>query len=930
MLKAAKVPFLGAIFFAILFASGCSSGKKSSKSSDPSLPGQVYHDITSRNNAYFNGVQKIKTIQQNIETSYKDNFDTILALRTNRDPGLSQTFGSDLDEVVKKASAAIKRHEASKWTDNAYLLVGKSYFLKGDYDAALETFKFVSTEYKEKLKKSEKKKQDSKKKKKKKSSKKKKKKKSNHKKTVPIKVDSKQPQTTTAKKEEEKTKKSFLGFLKPVPVRPQALLWMVDTYTELEKYKEADAVITFIEADTTFPRKLRRELQISKSYLALKRGNMEAAIEPLTKAIDYARKKKHKVRYYYVLGQIYESTRQYPNAIENYKQVLENRPKFDLEFNAKISIARIARLDQSLSSDEITQLLKKLLKDSKNKDFFDQVYYALAEFSLSRGNRQEALDYLNKSVRSSTTNTLQKALAFNKIAEIYFDEQQYVKAQPYYDSTIAIISADYKGFDEINRRHEALSELVEQLQVIEEQDSLLHIASLPENEREKIIDDIIRKKEKAKEQNAPDDPALQNDQITNDKVKKDDNATASSSGWYFYNVGAKTTGYNNFIRKWGNRVLEDNWRRTNKSSQSFDNNDITFDSDSLQSSVSLTDDNLDKEALLKAIPLTQEQVKQSSALIINALYRLGNIYRIDLKNNKEAVKSFEKLLERFPGNQYEPEALYSLYLLHNDMGNSAKAEQFKNQLLSKYPGSRYAQYLINPDLLETEKQKDKKLQDYYSSAYSLFLNNQLAEALVSIRKSDSIFPDNNLQAKFALLEAQVIGKTKNLPEYLETLQQVIDDYPNSDERDKAEEILVYLKAKEDSTYLMQINISEYKYDADAIHFFIAAYNSDSINSSELTNAVAAYNDLNRSLEDLKINIVALDDKHAFLVVKSFKNMKTSIQYYNAILASEAFGKFPGSALQFCVISDVNFNKVITHSEIESYFRFFDARYITNQ
>ena len=162
MFKRAKVPFFGAIFFAILFSAGCSSGKKSSK---PSAAGQVYHDITARNNAYFNGTQKIKTIQKTIETSYQDNFDTILALRNNRDPSLSKTYGSDLDEVVKKASAAIKRHEPSKWTDNAYLLVGKSYFLKGDYDAALETFKYVNTTFKEELKKSEKKKEQQKKKK---------------------------------------------------------------------------------------------------------------------------------------------------------------------------------------------------------------------------------------------------------------------------------------------------------------------------------------------------------------------------------------------------------------------------------------------------------------------------------------------------------------------------------------------------------------------------------------------------------------------------------------------------------------------------------------------------------------------------------------------------------------------------------------------
>jgi len=936
VIKAAKVPFFWAIFFAILISVGCSSGKKSQ---DPSLAGQVYHDITARNNAYFNGTQKIKTIQKSIETSYQDNFDTILVLRTNRDPAMAKTYGSDLDEVVKKASAAIKRHEPSKWTDDAYLLVGKSYFLKGDYDAALETFKFVNTTFKEELKKSEKKKEVKKKKKKKSNSKKKKsskkkkkKKKSSSKKNIPIKTTSTQPQPTAiAKKPADEKKKSSSGLLKPVPVRPQAWVWLVDTYTEIDKFKEADAVVTFIEADEEFPKKLKREFEISKAHLAVKRGNLESAIEPLTQAIEFTKKKKYKARYYYVLAQIYENTAQYPNAITNYQEVLKNRPKFDLEFNAKISIARIARKDRSLSTNEITMLLKKLLKDAKNQDFFDQVYYSLAEFALSRGNKEEALDYLEKSVKSSTTNVLQKALSYNKMTEIYFNDQLYVKAQPYSDSTMAILPTDYKGFDAIAQRDEVLRELVRHLQTIEEQDSMLRIASMTEDEREKLVDDIIRKKEKELERNDIANDPSQIDPMVNDKTKREDpNATASTSGWYFYNVNAKSTGFNNFIKRWGNRNLEDDWRRNNKSSAAFDDQ-ASFDDDSLQQTASLSDANLDKEALLKAIPLTNEQVQRSNAYIIDALYRLGNIYRIDLKNYKKAVEAFEELLKRFPGNKHEPETYYSLYLLHAEMGNAGKAVDYKNSLLNKYPNSRYAQYLLNPDLLETEKRKDRKLQDYYSGAYEMYLNNQLAEALVTINQADSIFPRNELQSKFALLEAQVIAKTQDVPKYLDALQSVIDDFPTTPERNKAEEILNYLKVKEDSSFLMQINISEYKYDVDATHFFVASYNTDSVNTNNLINAVASYNDLNRSLEDLKINSVALDDKHAFLVVKSFKNMKTSINYYNAISASaDTFKDFPPGTLEFCVISDVNFNKVIMHSEIESYFRFFEARYITNQ
>ncbi|HXH19234.1 MAG TPA: hypothetical protein VNJ07_09145, partial [Chitinophagales bacterium] len=304
--------------------------------------------------------------------------------------------------------------------------------------------------------------------------------------------------------------------------------------------------------------------------------------------------------------------------------------------------------------------------------------------------------------------------------------------------------------------------------------------------------------------------------------------------------------------------------------------------------------------------------------------------RVDLKNQKKAIEAFEELAKRFPENEHTPEVYYNLYILNKEKGNHSKADHYKNLLLNNFPQSTYAKYIINPELLEEDKIKNKLLNDYYSEAYNLYLTSQLEQALLVIRRADTLFPANQLKPKFALLAAQTIGKTQDLPKYLEALQAVIDNYPTTEERSKAEEIINYLKASQDSSYQMQINISEYKYDAEAIHFFLAAFSSDLVNSNDLTNDIAAYNDLNRSLEELKVNTIALGEKNAFLVVKSFKNMKAAMNYYNAIRASaETFSKYPPGTLRYCVISDVNFNKVITHGEIESYFKFFEARYVTN-
>jgi len=919
-LKLPKFPVFAAIFFAALLLAGCSATR------------QTYHDITARNNAYFNGDQKLKTIQRSVASSYQDNYDSLLILRTDRVAAMTKTYGTELDEVIKKASYAIKRHEPSRWTDNSYLLVGKAYFLKGNYDASLEAFKYINTEFKDEVKKSDKKKDDKKqKKKKKKKSSKKKKKKGSSTKTVPIKADVKtQPQAITPVAKKADKKSSLMEKLKPVPVRPQALVWMVDTYTELKKYKEADAVITIIEAEENFPKKLRRELAVTKANLAIQRGSPERAVQPLTQAIAFSKKKKYKSRYYYVLAQIHERDRQYSSAMDNYRQVLKSRPKFDMEFNAKLSMARIAGYDKSMSPEAITRLLTGLLKDRKNKDFYDRIYFALAEQAWSRGEKQKAIDYLEKSVKSSTSNMFQKAVSYYRLADIYFSDEDYVKAQAYYDSTAALIPENYVHYDLIQIRAEVLKELIKQIQLVEEQDSLLYIASLPEKEREKVINEIIRQKEKSK--TAGSDSLNVSHTQSNQNTKKDDNnATASASGWYFYNANAKSAGFNNFIKKWGTRKLEDNWRRSNKSSTALSEEpkDQAISSDD-KTTVSLKDDNLDKQALLAAIPLKPEQVRESNKLIADALYKMGKIYRVDLKNPKKAIETFEQLAKRFPESEHLPETYYHLYILYQEKGDQNKAEHYKNLLLNKFPKSTYARYIINPELLQEDKLQAKILNDYYRNVYNLYLNNLLDSALAAIQKADSIFPHNPLKPKFALLGAQTIGKTKDLQKYLDALQAVIDNHPTTPERAKAEEIINYLKVSQDSTYQMQINISEYKFDAEAIHFFLAAFNSDSVSSNDLTKDITGYNDLNRSLEELKINTVSLDEKNTFLVVKSFKNMKAAVNYYNSIRASaETFQRYPAGALRFCVISDVNFNKVIIHREIDSYFKFFEARYITN-
>ena len=917
----------------MIWLAGCST----SKNSDPGVAGQVYHDITARNNAYFNGDLKLKTIQKNIAESYKDDFDELLAIYPQRDPESAQTYASELDDVIKKASMAIRLHEPSKWTDNSYRLVGTSYFLKGDYETALETFQYISTEFKEeqleeKVSSSQKKKKKKKKKPAKKKKKKKKKKKGKPQTALQIKQekaeqvekvssekkDAKTGQPAKDKNEEDKNE-SFLNFLKHKPTRPDALIWLVDTYTEMAKYKEAEAVVTIIEAEKKFPRKLKKDLEISKANLYLKNGALEKATRPLTSIIAHTKKKRQKTRYLYILGQVYERLNNHSNSVYNYRQVLKTRPTYEMEFNSKMSIARVSGKDNSISKSEIIELLTKLIKDSKNDEFYDQIYFALAELALQSGDKKGAITYLNKSVQTSTTNISQKAKSYLSLADIYFEDESYQNAQLYYDSTLTLLDNSNERYEELDLLNITLKDLVDQINKINTQDSLQYLASLSDNERERAINDIIRKQ---KQKNVVTDSDQHFNFQNNQNAPNQDSQTSGS--WYFYNTAAKGQGFNDFVKKWGTRKLEDNWRRSDKSTVMEDAED-----DAIQdTTMAGIDGELDKDAFLASLPISDEAMEKSNQILIQAYYTLANLYKNDLKDDVKAIENFETLLKRFPDNKFLVETYYNLYIIYKDKNNQDKANYYKNRLIKEFPESPFAKFMTDPNYLAATEQEDKKISNYYDYTYRLYLQNRIDETLGRIAAADSMFKDNHtFRPKFALLEAFAIGKSQDLPGYISALQRVTANFPNDEVKIKAEEILTYLDQLENTEYELQINASQYEFDADATHFFLASYSGKGINSNDLINKIASYNDLNRSLEDLKVNSLVLNEKVNLILVKSFVNHKIATNYYNAITAGQTFENFNTDDLQLFTISDSNFNKMINNRELDSYTQFFKTKYV---
>ncbi|NJK87908.1 MAG: tetratricopeptide repeat protein [Bacteroidales bacterium] len=272
------------------------------------------------------------------------------------------------------------KKEYNKWVDDNYLMMGKAYFYKHDFEKAKEIFLFILNEYKN--------------------------------------------QRTL-----NETK-----------------IWLIKLYNETRKFESAEELIKLLEAEPKLNNKLTTELYAVTADFHIKQNNFEAAIPYLEKAQKHVTKKYLRTRYTFILAQLYEKTGDLKKASESYGKVIKMNPPYEMTFHAKIN--RALAYEKGFGSvNEIESQLFKMLKDDKNKDYQDQIYYALGNIAMKEGKKDLALDRHKKSVEKNTTNTQQKIVSYLTIADMYYEKPDYVNAQAYYDSSVTLMDSEYPNYD---------------------------------------------------------------------------------------------------------------------------------------------------------------------------------------------------------------------------------------------------------------------------------------------------------------------------------------------------------------------------------------------------------------------------------------------------------------------------------------------------
>ena len=345
----------------------------------------------------------------------------------------------------------------------------------------------------------------------------------------------------------------------------EARVWRAKTLILDKNLTEAGRLLAELMDDPDFPRQkaLISDLYATYADWHIRQNRYSDAIKYLNRALEYTRNKKTVMRYRYVLAQLYLEEKEYEQASAMFRRVIRMNPPYEMSFNATINRATASQ-NSGADVRDVKKQLNKMLRDSKNTEYHDQIYYTLAEIEFYEGNTEKAIEYYQKSAKASTTNLPQKTKSYLTLGDLFYERRDYIPAQAYYDSAMVNMQPAYPGYVQISAKAKKLDGLIMQLNTIHFQDSVQRIARMTEAERNRLISGIIAELQ-MKEQKEKEAEAVRLQQYYSNMSRRNTitDPTARAQ-WYFYNPSTVSQGIGEFQVRWGRRTLEDNWRRKNK------------------------------------------------------------------------------------------------------------------------------------------------------------------------------------------------------------------------------------------------------------------------------------------------------------------------------------------------------------------------------
>ena len=750
----------------------------------------------------------------------------------------------------------------------------------------------------------------------------------------------------------------------------KARAWLAKCYIEQNWNYDAEDVIRNILRDSIHWR-AQKEWDYTFADYYIHTGNAEQAIPYLRKVISHEMRRKQKAREWYLMGQLQASIGNKKEAYKAFRHVIRQNPPYELAFNARIAMTEVMAKD---NAGKMINRLKRMAASDNNKEYQDQIYYAIGNIHLSRKDTLQAITAYEKGNQKSTRNGIEKGVLLLHLGDLYWTKEKFSDARRCYGEAIGLLDKDRKDYQQLANRSKVLDELVPYTDAVQLQDSLQQLARMSEKERNAAIDrviDALKKKEKEERNRKAEEEAestLRQDggnfannnnfASSNSPQKNNENSanTPANGQWYFYSPLTVSQGKAQFQKLWGKRDNVDNWQRINKTvvANAAGAEEMTDEQrDSLaqaaeqeellkQTSDSAVNDPHRREYYLAQIPFTPEQLAESNKLLEDGLYHAGVIFKDKLDNLPLSRKSLLRLVNNHPDYAHLDDAYYHLYLLYSRERKPEMAQTYLQKLKAEYPESQWTTLLSDPYYAENAKRGVQIEDSLYTLTYQAFRDGEYDKVERNAQISRNRFPDGANRDKFLFIGGLSKLNDGNIKSCLADLKEVVSKYPDSRLSEMAGMIIngvdagrrlyggkfdlndVWTRRSIELNNRDSTRQKGYSPERNASFVFLLAYDPDKTNEHQLLFEMAKYNFTSYMARYFDINIEDLEGLHR-MQISGFNSYDEARQYANAVYQQPAIKRLLGNVRAY-VISEPNLKLLGTSHTYEEYEKFYSKHF----
>ena len=919
-MKAKKSYILIAVVALVALLASCSTEKNTSRS-------RWWHSFNARYNTYYNGSVAYIDASLEKENGNKDNFTEMIPMYTVGNKKSRELGKANYDKAIEKCEKAIKLHSITKrpeWTKNRRKTERDIEWLsRKEYNPFLWKAWMLMG----------------------------------------------RSQFYQGAFDEAASTFSYMCRLYATQpaIYGRARAWLAKSYIEQDWLYDAEDVIRNMQRDSIHWR-AQKEWNFTYADYYIHTGDYDKAIPYLKKSIDHEMRKKQKARLCFLLGQIYAATGKNAEAYKAFKSVVRKNPPYELEFNARIAMTEVMGASQA---KKMVGKLKRMAASDKNKDYLDQVYYAIGNIYLAQKDTLKAISNYEKGNKKATRSGIEKGVLLLKLGDLYWQQEKFSDAQRCYGEAIGLLDKDRKDYEQLSARSKVLDELVPYTDAIHLQDSLQALAKMSEKDRNAAIDRVIAElKRQEKEQKRLEDEknaqqTMQRNGAMGNRNNTNRNNTAQTQQnnrqnavWYFYNAMAVQQGKQAFEKLWGKRENTDNWQRVNKTVVGNLNGDaemeLTEEQKDSIAKAELAQDSLEqlkdsaqndphkREYYLAQIPFTEEQVATSNLTIMDGLYNSGVIFKDKLDNLDLSKKQFTRLETQYSDFEQKADMYYHLFLLYSRLGQHDVAAGYVEKLKAEYPENQWTILLTDPYFKENAQFGVHIEDSLYAATYEAFKADRLSEAKANAQISATRFPLGENRDKFLFIGGLAKLNDGDSKGCVDDMKAVVEKFPQSKLAEMAGMIVNGVNAGKPlhgarfdlgdvwtrRTAVLadsdSINAKTFDAERNTEFVFMLAYVPDSVDENKLLYQMAKVNFTHYVVRNFDL---AIEDANGLrrMVVRGFRNYDEALQYARG-LSEQAGLQQLLSGCKAIVISDKNLPLLGTNFSYADYQDFYDKNF----